>query len=49
VLAELGAPMTVVEDIRARRYGLPRPFLSRFRRATLARVFIRAAIKRALA
>jgi hypothetical protein len=48
VLAELGAPMNVVEDIRARRYGLPRPFLSRFRRGTLARVFIRAAIKRAL-
>ncbi|MEV0349514.1 nucleotidyltransferase domain-containing protein [Nonomuraea sp. NPDC050680] len=48
VLAELGAPMNVVEDIRARRYGLPRPFLSRFRRGTLARVFIRTAIKRAL-
>lgn len=48
VLAELGAPMNVVEDIRARRYDLPRPVLSRFRRGTLARVFVRAAIKRAL-
>ena len=48
VLAEMGAPMNVVADIRARRYDLPRPFLNRYRRGTLARVFIRAAIKRAL-
>ncbi|MFC7590433.1 nucleotidyltransferase domain-containing protein [Nonomuraea antimicrobica] len=32
VLAELGAPETVVADIRARRYGTPPPVLSRFRR-----------------
>ncbi|NRQ31513.1 nucleotidyltransferase [Nonomuraea sp. NN258] len=49
VLAELGAPMNVVDDVRARRYGTPAPRLSRFRRAMLARRFIRTAIKRALA
>ncbi|MEU8358241.1 nucleotidyltransferase domain-containing protein [Nonomuraea sp. NPDC048882] len=49
VLAELGAPETVVADIRARRYGTQRPVLSRFRRARLARAFVRSAIRRALA
>ncbi|MEV4216685.1 nucleotidyltransferase domain-containing protein [Nonomuraea sp. NPDC049725] len=46
VLAELGAPDVVVADIRARRYGTPPPVLSRFRRAKLARRFIRDAITR---
>ncbi|GAA3700392.1 nucleotidyltransferase domain-containing protein [Nonomuraea antimicrobica] len=49
VLAELGAPETVVADIRARRYGTPPPVLSRFRRGRLARAFVRSAIRRALA
>ncbi|MEV0623093.1 nucleotidyltransferase domain-containing protein [Nonomuraea sp. NPDC050404] len=49
VLAELDAPEKVVADIRARRYGTPAPVLSRFRRARLARAFIRSAIRRALA
>lgn len=49
VLAELGAPETVVADIRARRYGTRPPVLSRFRRARLARAFVRSAIRRALA
>ncbi|MER6943662.1 nucleotidyltransferase domain-containing protein [Nonomuraea sp. NPDC000554] len=48
VLAELDAPPLVVADIRARRYGLPRPALSRFRRAKLARAFVRTAAKHAL-
>ncbi|KAB8190701.1 nucleotidyltransferase [Nonomuraea phyllanthi] len=48
VLAELGAPETVVADIRARRYGTPPPVLSRFRRGRLARAFVRSSIKGAL-
>lgn len=46
VLTELGAPATVVADIRARRYGSPAPVLSRFRRGRLARAFVRSAIGR---
>ncbi|TDD52377.1 nucleotidyltransferase [Nonomuraea terrae] len=49
VLAELGAPENVVADVRARRYGTPAPVLSRFRRARLARAFVRSAIRKALA
>ncbi|PZG21258.1 nucleotidyltransferase domain-containing protein [Nonomuraea aridisoli] len=49
VLAELGAPENVVADVRARRYGAPAPVLSRFRRARLARAFVRSAIRKALA
>ncbi|MGN9841459.1 nucleotidyltransferase [Nonomuraea sp. H19] len=49
VLGELGAPAIVVADVRARRYGTPAPVLSRFRRAKLARAFIRSAITKALA
>ncbi|MGW0809145.1 nucleotidyltransferase domain-containing protein [Nonomuraea sp. NPDC002799] len=49
VLAELGAPERVVTDVRARRYDTPAPPLSRFRRAKLARAFIRSAIRKALA
>jgi predicted nucleotidyltransferase len=48
VLAAMGAPTTVLDDIRARRYGLPRPVLSRSRRGTLARMFIRTAINQTL-
>ncbi|MEW9554016.1 nucleotidyltransferase domain-containing protein [Nonomuraea sp. NPDC050783] len=48
VLAGLGAPEVVVADVRARRYGTPPPKLSRFRRAKLARAFIRSAIRKAL-
>ncbi|WP_188195516.1 nucleotidyltransferase domain-containing protein [Nonomuraea sp. SYSU D8015] len=48
VLHELGAPPNVVADVRARRYGTQPPKLSRFRRAKLARAFIRSAITRAL-
>ncbi|MFC4012734.1 nucleotidyltransferase domain-containing protein [Nonomuraea purpurea] len=49
VLAEMGAPENVVADVRARRYDTPAPVLSRFRRAKLARAFIRSAILKALA
>jgi hypothetical protein len=48
VLAELGAPPAVVDDIRSRRYGTPAPVLSRFRRAKLVRRFVRDAIGRAI-
>ncbi|NUS04207.1 MAG: nucleotidyltransferase [Nonomuraea sp.] len=48
VLAELGAPEVVVADVRARRYGTPRPVLSRFRRGALARAFVRSAVRKAL-
>jgi hypothetical protein len=48
VLHELGAPPNVVADVRARRYGTPAPVLSRFRRAKLARAFIRNTITRTL-
>ncbi|WP_345558586.1 nucleotidyltransferase domain-containing protein [Nonomuraea rosea] len=48
VLAELGAPESVVADVRARRYDTPAPVLSRFRRGKLARAFIRSAIRKAL-
>jgi len=48
VLAELGAPAVVVADVRARRYGTPRPVLSRFRRAKLTRGFVRTTIKKIL-
>ncbi|MFC5831229.1 nucleotidyltransferase domain-containing protein [Nonomuraea insulae] len=49
VLNDLGAPEIVVADIRARRYDSPPPVLSRFRRARLARAFVKTAIRRALA
>jgi hypothetical protein len=49
VLAELGAPEVVVADVRARRYGTKRPVLSRFRRGTLTRAFVRSAIRKTLA
>ncbi|HEX4813116.1 MAG TPA: nucleotidyltransferase domain-containing protein [Nonomuraea sp.] len=49
VLHELGAPPTMVADVRARRYGTPSPKLSRFRRAKQARAFIRTTIARTLA
>ncbi|TDD24606.1 nucleotidyltransferase domain-containing protein [Nonomuraea diastatica] len=49
VLAGMDAPENVVTDIRARRYDTPPPVLSRFRRARLARAFVRSAIRRALA
>ncbi|MGP3964570.1 nucleotidyltransferase [Nonomuraea sp. 3N208] len=48
VLHELGAPAIVVADVRARRYGTTAPPLSRFRRAKLARAFIRSTITRVL-
>ncbi|MCF6473704.1 nucleotidyltransferase [Nonomuraea sp. MG754425] len=48
VLAGMGAPETVVADVRARRYGTPAPVLSRFRRGRLTRAFVRSAIRRAL-
>ncbi|MCK2214872.1 nucleotidyltransferase domain-containing protein [Actinomadura sp. ATCC 31491] len=48
LLPGLGAPEIVVADVRARRYGTPRPGLSRFRRAKLARAFIRSAIRKIL-
>ncbi|MFD2356171.1 nucleotidyltransferase domain-containing protein [Nonomuraea ferruginea] len=48
VLGEMGAPPVVVDGIRARRYGTDGPVLSRFRRAKLARRFIRQAIVRVL-
>ncbi|TMR11857.1 nucleotidyltransferase [Nonomuraea turkmeniaca] len=48
VLHELGAPAVVVADVRARRYGTTAPLLSRFRRAKLARAFIRSTITRVL-
>ncbi|MEU8244701.1 nucleotidyltransferase domain-containing protein [Nonomuraea sp. NPDC048916] len=48
VLVQLGAPPRVVADIRARRYGLPHPPLSRFRRAKLARAFLRTRINQTL-
>jgi hypothetical protein len=48
VLHELGAPPNVVADVRARRYGTSAPKLSRFRRARLARAFIRSTIVRTL-
>lgn len=44
VLAEMDAPPSVVDGIRARRYGTDEPPLSRFRRAKLARRFIRESI-----
>ncbi|MEV0594566.1 nucleotidyltransferase domain-containing protein [Nonomuraea cavernae] len=48
VLLDLGAPAKVVADIRARRYGLPRPRISRFRRARLARAFLGKTIRQTL-
>ncbi|MFK4035738.1 nucleotidyltransferase domain-containing protein [Nonomuraea wenchangensis] len=49
LLPGMGAPELVVADVRARRYGTPRTPLSRFRRAKLARAFIRSAIRKTLA
>ncbi|QYC38258.1 Nucleotidyltransferase domain protein [Nonomuraea coxensis DSM 45129] len=49
LLPGMGAPELVVADVTARRYGTPRPPLSRFRRAKLARAFIRPAIRKILA
>ncbi|MFG1941436.1 nucleotidyltransferase domain-containing protein [Nonomuraea sp. NPDC048826] len=48
VLVEMGAPPVVVDEIRARRYGTTPPVLSRFRRATLTRRFIRRTIAEVL-
>ncbi|SEM60440.1 nucleotidyltransferase domain-containing protein [Nonomuraea pusilla] len=48
VLPELDAPEVVVADVRARRYGEEPPRLSRFRRGTLTRTFIRSAIRKIL-
>ncbi|MGW4411482.1 nucleotidyltransferase domain-containing protein [Nonomuraea sp. NPDC004702] len=49
VLAGMGAPEAVLADVRARRYGTPRPVLSRFRRGRLTRAFVRSAIGKVLA
>ncbi|SEH00520.1 Nucleotidyltransferase domain-containing protein [Nonomuraea solani] len=48
LLPGLGAPEQLVADIAARRYGTPPPVLSRFRRARMARAFVRSAIRKAL-
>lgn len=47
VLAELGAPAEVVEDIRQRRYGDPGPASQQWiaRRSELTRTFLRPAIE----
>ncbi|MEU6057444.1 nucleotidyltransferase domain-containing protein [Streptomyces sp. NPDC047097] len=46
----LGAPLDVVDDIRARRYGTPDPLspLPRLRRAARARAFLRRGIRATL-
>ena len=51
VLAGLGAPAEVVEDIRQRRYGDPGPAAPRWitRRAELTRAFLEPAVKQLLA
>lgn len=51
VLAGLGAPAEVVEDVRRRRYGSPEPASARWRerRARLTRDFLGPAIERTLA
>ena len=51
VLAQLHAPTEVVRDIFRRRYEAVQPISGqwRFRRAHLARTFVRAAIPRVLA
>ena len=51
VLTELGAPAEVVDDIRQRRYGDPRPASQEWiaRRAELTLTFLRPAIERLVA
>jgi hypothetical protein len=48
VLDAMGAPTSVVADIRARRYGTAAPALGRADRAVLARAFVRHAITEVL-
>jgi hypothetical protein len=50
VLTELGAPAEVVDDIRQRRYGNPRPASQRWiaRRAELTLTFLRPAIEQVI-